>query len=161
MNQIARSLTRLSHAIGLLALASTPAMAQANTVSSQQQIPLNGMVLFACDNFEPVRLTGTLHVVSHTTWDANGNLHTFFRTNGQNVRAVGQITGRIFRLSGPFGVHTNHGSSGGFTTTVFNDSLMISQGSSPNMRLRSRQHITVNANGVVTSVFDNFSLACE
>ncbi|MBI4420235.1 MAG: hypothetical protein HY560_05360, partial [Gemmatimonadetes bacterium] len=48
-----------------------------------------------------------------------------------------------------------------FNTTYVNNFRIIGEGSGNNLLVHATSHITVNANGELTAVVDNFSVECR
>jgi hypothetical protein len=109
---------------------------------------------------EQVHVTGTIHLVTVVTLDANGGTHTEMHFNVQGVSGVGLTSGTRYR-----GIHTETHSSNTagpapseFTTRI--NIMLISEGGSSNLTIRDALlHVTVNANGTVTASIDHLALA--
>jgi hypothetical protein len=108
---------------------------------------------------ELVDLSGTLHVLLHTTLDGSGGFHAKTHFQPQGVVGVGLTTGDIYQGTGATQNHLN-GSVGEESTFVDNFRL-IGPGPGNNLLLHETVHVTVNANGVVTALVSNFSVECR
>lgn len=145
----------LSGLIGLalftVSLASPTLSAIAATSTS---IPIHAIRSADCTD-ELVEISGTIHLVSQT--QADGSVVGHF--NYQNVNAVGLTSGTIysvaavdnFFLSAPFPSSIN-------SVRQFR---LISQGSDDNLLVNALYHITVDANGEVTSEIDSLESECR
>jgi hypothetical protein len=142
--------------VGLGIGVAAPLHVQAATVDNDT-FPINFGVTNPC-NGENVALSGTEHDTLHITMDSNGGFHGDMQANLENITGVGD-QGNTYVAPGV--LHSNvNGRVGGeetFTET-FN---IISAGSAPNFILHEDYHITVNADGTVTTSHDNVSSACR
>jgi hypothetical protein len=135
----------------------TPAATSSAGVVSNTIIPIpENVVLFDACTGEGVHVSGTIHLVTLLTEDANGGTHAQMHFNVQGVSGVGVVSGTKYR-----GIHNEtHASNSGrpapseFTTRI--DIKLISEGSSSNLTIRDALvHVTVNADGSVTASIDN------
>ena len=141
----------------LLGLANR-ALAQASAITTNEQVPLELTVFIPCVP-ETVTVTGTLHIVSHTTVNPDGSFHVVSHFNPQGVSGTEDVTGARYRGTGV--TQNTFNAAAGQTFTFANNFNFIGQGPGNNARLHQNVHTTVNANGVVTSVVDNFSATCN
>src|SRR6187551_265674 len=94
------SLVGLVTVVGLLSLGvSTRASAQASVITTNEQVPLALTVFIPCVP-ENVTVTGTLHIVSHTTVNPDGSFHIVSHFNPQGVSGTGDVTGAQYRGTG-------------------------------------------------------------
>ena len=148
----------LAFAASLLTLAvvlAKPAQAQADTFTDTDRIPVSTTVGGFCSD-EPVIVEGTAHTVAHTTIDANGGFHTKFQSyiKGQGV---GLDSGDKYVYNDLFNEHFN--ATGPFNETFTATVKIIRQGSdttADDLNGRVVFHITVNANGEITTEFLRF-----
>ena len=155
MRRLALALTLL----GLLSLTGAGvALAEAFTVTTVEQIPIS-FETPGCE--EPILLTGTLHLVSHVTFDANGGFHLVSESNPQGVRGLGLTSGTMYQGTGVGRVNANASGSGAEEFTTVGSFKIIGRGPTDNLLVQATFHVTVNANGEVTSVVDNFSVRCQ
>ena len=75
------------------------ALAQASVVTTNEQVPLELTVFIPCVP-ENVTVTGTLHIVSHTTVNPDGSFHVVSHFNPQGVSGTGDVTGARYRGTG-------------------------------------------------------------
>jgi hypothetical protein len=134
------------------------ASAQASVITTNEQVPIALTVFIPCVP-ETVTVTGTLHIVSHTTVNPDGSFHVVSHFNPQGVSGTGDVTGAQYRGTGV--TQNTFNIAAGQTFTFANNFNFIGQGPGNNSTLHQNVHTTVNANGVVTSVVDNFSATCN
>ena len=108
---------------------------------------------------ELIRLTGRFHYLSHTTIDGNGRYHTKFHVNPIGVFGFGWPSGNIYHGTGV----TQWQNEGivGAPQIFINNFRLISQGTAPNFMVHVNTHITVNANGDVTTNVDHTTMTCK
>jgi hypothetical protein len=101
---------------------------------------------------ESVQIQGTVHMVSHTTTDANGRSHTTFHLDIQGRGESASGAKYVFHQ-----VVTQHVNSSGpppFNVTLTQSSKLIRQGSAnptDDLTFKLLVHLTVNAQGESTS----------
>ena len=149
----------LALAAGLLTLTllSKPAQAQAGafTVTDTNRIPVSETVGGLCSD-EPIFVEGTLLTVVHTTIDANGGGHTTFQFHIKG-EGVGLESGDKYVYNNLSRNEFN--STGPFNETFTATFKVIRQGSvstTDDLNARAVFHVTVNANGEVTTEFVRF-----
>ena len=109
-------------------------------------------------NGENIVISGNEHDTLNITSDGNGGLHIVFRGNLQDVTGVGDQGNKYHAPSTfHFAYNIKVGAVQSFTTYY----SFISQGSAPNFRFREDAHFTINADGTVTSSFDNIRTECR
>jgi hypothetical protein len=158
-------LLTLAVALGLVGVAGLrPALAQATTVTTSVRIPLPQpfRVFVPCaagGTGEIVDLSGTLHVLLHTTLDGSGGFHAKTHFQPQGVTGVGLTTGDTYQGTG---VNQNqfNGTVGDESTSVENFRI-IGHGPGNNFLVHETLHTTVNAHGVVTAFVSNVSVECK
>jgi hypothetical protein len=143
----------LALAAGLLTLAllEKPAQAQAETITSTDRIPVSFSVE-SCSG-ELVFVEGTSLTVAHTTIDANGGFHTNFQFNVKG-QGEGLSSGDKYIFNSTANTHIN--APGPFNATVNQTLKIIRQGSDETTGDFNGFfvfHVTVNANGDVTTEF--------
>jgi hypothetical protein len=146
--------------IGVLGV--SPTVAQATTVTTNVQQPLDLFVFVPCamgGMGEFVQLTGTLHVLFVTVTDAQGGVLTKYHFQPQGVRGVGLTTGDKYQATGET-QETIHVKVG-FADTFVNNFKIIGQGPGNNFLIHENLHVTVLADGTVTAFVDNFSVICK
>lgn len=160
-------ITCLAFSAVLLALALVPTprtAAQAETFTSNDFVPFNATVFVPCANGgagEDVDLSGTIHEQFHITINKNRvSIKSHFQPQG--VSGVGQTTGDTYRA---VGVTQEHQSlpltNGAANFTFINNFRIIGQGPGNNFQVHQTIHVTVNANGEVTSEVINESISCN
>jgi hypothetical protein len=136
--------------------------AEATAVTTNEQIPITLVVFVPCANGgagELVELTGTLHVLTHVTSDAQGGLHVKQHFQPQGISGTGLTTGDKYQATGVTQEEFN--ATVGITDTFINNFRIIGEGPGNNFLVHTTFHVTVNANGVVTTIVDNFSIECR
>jgi hypothetical protein len=109
---------------------------------------------------EDVHLTGPLKIVFHVTLDGSGGAHVVEVHNPQGVSGTGLTTGTMYRGVGGSPLDASNVRVGEEHTSVTNI-LLIGQGPGNNFVLQEHSHITVLADGTVTSFHDDFSSECR
>lgn len=159
-----RRVLHLTLAIIVLTV-SLPTLASSQAVITTSNVfePFAQLIHVPCANGgagEFVLVSGTYHIRFHTTVnDHHSILKTHFQSQG--VTGVGQITGDVYRatdvriLSNTIPLDT-----GGRTVTIVSR-LNLVGGSDHNLLVHQNVHLTVNANGDITSTVDNVSNECN
>ena len=143
-------------------LAPTSALAAADTFTVSSSFPIDIVVFVPCANGgagELVELTGDLHDLFHITLNARGGFRVVFHDNPQGISGTGLTTGAKYQGTGV--TRDSFGGTAGFEETSVNNFRIIGQGPGNNFLVHDNFHITVNANGTVTSFHDNFSVECK
>lgn len=134
----------------------TAVRAAAETFTVVETFPIN-FVIQGCE--EPIELSGQLHSVFHVTIDASGGVHVVGQTNPQGVTGIGLVTGTQYQGTGVSRFNFNMQAGEEFTSV---DSFkIIGRGTTDNLLVQGTFHVTVNANGEVTAVVDNFFVKCQ
>jgi hypothetical protein len=141
----------------VLSLTST---AFAATVTNET-FPLSGFLFNPCTG-ELLQFTGQGHDTFRVTFDSAGGEHIGGHFNVQGIKAVGLSTGINYVGTEADNNQFNFGfTKGAAEETQVSNFTAISQGSAPNFVVHFLFHITVNANGDITSFVDNFSAECR
>jgi hypothetical protein len=129
----------------------------AETVTTTERVP----VIFFAPTCEGgvVELTGEFHILSHVTISPSGNVHAKFHINPSNL--TGEIAGVTYHGTGETQEEFNSNGPLPITDTFVNNFRIIAQGSADNYLVHNTFHITINANGTVTSVVDNSQFDCQ
>lgn len=138
-----------------------PASAAASTFTASQEFPIALTAFVPCaagGTGEAVVLSGSLHDLFHVTLDSHGGFLLVVLDNPQGVTGLGQTTGTKYQATGS--TRLSFYGSVGFTLTYNDNFLIIGQGTGDKLRVKVRLHLTVNANGTLTSVADNESVTC-
>ncbi|HVG07523.1 MAG TPA: hypothetical protein VNM67_07440 [Thermoanaerobaculia bacterium] len=160
-----RSMTTFAGIVGigvfLMAALAAPVQAEV-VVNDSTEIALVAFV--PCANGgagELVELTGPLHTLISFTINGN-NVSGLSHFQPQGISGVGLTTGDTYHATG---VTTDHfkGSfnNGQFNETYVNNFRIIGQGPGNNFLVHENFHFTINANGELTAVHDNFSIECR
>lgn len=131
--------------------------------TSSAVIPINLGVFVPCaldGAGEVVLLSGNLHTLFHFTDDGAGGFRVMSEANPQGVSGTGQTSGDKYQGTGVSRSDFNSGSLP-FTTSFVNNFRIIGEGTGNNLLVHQTFHLTVNANGDVTAVVDNFSVECR
>jgi hypothetical protein len=113
--------------------------------------------------FEIVRYSGTLHAVTHTTITSTGSIHSFVQFGPVGgVIGVGLTSGAQYMEPGMLhDTYNLNGTAWPLTETFVNNFQIIGAGQLPNSNFHEIFHITINANGETTVVFDNVRAECQ
>ncbi|MGH2393114.1 MAG: hypothetical protein ACRDGH_06400 [Candidatus Limnocylindria bacterium] len=109
---------------------------------------------------EDVDLSGTFHDNSKFLFGPNGKVLFRFHINAKGT-GVGQSTGSTYQWNDRLLDITNVAPEGAFTFILNDHTRLIGQGTTPNLDIRVKEKVTVNANGdVIVDVFD-FEAICR
>ena len=137
---------------------------KATTFTSNEKQPVDQIVFIPCANGgagENVELTGTFHILIHTTVNAN-NFTTKYHFQPQGISGIGQTTGIKYQGSGVTQEEIKGSlKNGKFIDTYINNFHVVGQGSGNNYLVHTNTHITVNANGETTASVDNLMSDCK
>jgi len=150
--RIGRSLFGVLAMTAVLALPTTAA-AQAVTT----EVPFSTKVLNTC-TAELVDITGVQTMTSLQKIDTAGGVHTSLAMVTKGT-GVGLDTGTIYPYSENDLFKLQLGSAG--VATIRMKARLKGPGSIDNWDLTFYVHITINANGVATSVIDTFETTCK
>lgn len=121
------------------------------------QVPIDVIFSNPCGG-EDIQFVGTEHQQLHITINGN-SANVRQRVNDQSVTGVGLTTGTKYNRTGMtkdnFTVHV------GEQETFVNSFKVIGQGPDNNLLVQEVFHITINANGEVTVLFDKFTAVCK
>ena len=126
---------------------------------NEQRIPTSGVVINQC-NGEDVAFAGFFHTHSKVTVTPSGATHIELETNTQDMSAVGLSTGAPYNFS-ERGHDAFNSKSLAVDETVTHRTSVSGRGKVPNFVVFFDIHITVNANGFLTSSFFNFRSTCH
>jgi hypothetical protein len=145
----------------VLAVLAAPVQAE---VVVNQSIDLNFMAFVPCANGgagEVVNLSGPLHTL--ITYNINGNNvsgNTHFQPQG--LSGIGQTTGDTYQGVGVTQDHFNAVfDNGRFNETYVNNFRIIGHGPGNNYLLHENFHLTINADGTLSTAHDNFRAECK
>jgi hypothetical protein len=152
----------LALAAGLLALAlgAKPTQAQAENFMINDRDTIEGELFNECTG-EFVSYEGTEHFVFHITEDASGGFHVRAHTNIQ-VHGVSTSGAKYVahEIDNSHEFFSQSAENFTFTQTV----QFIRQGSKTSeddFQVKGLEHVTVNANGEVTSSFEELEIECK
>jgi hypothetical protein len=142
-------------------LASVSSRGATTTTTNEFIVPFGFDTQGECG--EIVRFSGTLHAVTHTTITSTGSIHSFVHFGPvRGVRAVGLTSGGQYVVPGMLHDNFNlNGTAWPLTETFVNNFEIIGAGPLPNFNLHLNFHITVNANGETTVLFENLHAECR
>jgi hypothetical protein len=126
--------------------------------TTQQAIPLDGLVITNDCNGESVTLSGTLHQTVHIVTDSGGGAEVTSHFNTQDVHGVGD-QGNYYATQ-VIGNDSGHFGPGTAQTSTANLSLE-SGGSAPNFESHILFHITYNANQQPTASVFSINSSCR
>ncbi len=132
-------------------------------VTENTVIPLDFFVFVSCaagGAGELVHLTGNLHALFHVTISNSGNFSLKEHFQPQGVSGIGQTTGAKYQATGGTQDRLHFGRVG-VVFTLINNFRIIGQGPGNNFLVHETFHITVNANGTLTSFVDGFKVECK
>ena len=132
-------------------------------VNAQDDINFFAFVPCADDgNGEFVEGEGRLHVLIREGFDESGGQHYGTHFQPMGLKATGQVTGDRYNATGGTLETVNIAGSGlPFTQTFTNNFRMIGVGQAVNFTVHNTYHVTVNANGDVTTVVDISRTTCD
>ncbi len=154
--------------VAVVALCSAVSLAVVGSAHSAVQVnaksPIQFQVFVPCANNgagELVDLSGDLHMLVSETIN-NNKVSGSEDFQPQGISGVGETTGLKYQATG--GTRTNFDLSfqnGQANQTYVNNFNIIGQGPGNNFQVSELAHITFNANGDVSVVFDNFKATCK
>jgi len=110
---------------------------------------------------ENLDLSGPLHTLISLTINGN-NASGYFHFQPQGINGTGETTGAKYNATGvtqqSFKSSLQNRQS---NLTFVNNFRMIGQGPGNNYLVHETMHITINADGTVTVLHDNFSIDCK
>jgi hypothetical protein len=109
---------------------------------------------------EDVSLSGSFHDKFHVTLDGHGGAHVEVLHNPQGVSGVGLTTGTKYVGAGASPQDESNVTVGEEHTSVTNMRI-LGQGPNNNLLIHTDFHVTILANGTVTSFHDNVSIVCH
>lgn len=150
-------------AVALLVLSLPGAMrnAIADTIQNES-LPISLYLYVPCANGgagEFVFLSGPLHVMYNITVDQAGGAHVNAHFQPQGISGYGLTTGSKYQANGETQQEFNFGY--GLQTSYENNFRIIGQGPGNNFTVHENLHITINANGDLSSFVDNYNADCR
>ena len=132
---------------------------QAATVTNDVHLPVSGTAVSDCPGGESVDFSGSAHLLFHATIDSDGGSHADMHINSQGVSGIGESSGATYHI--PEEVHINSNGHVGSEGTITLSEKLIGQGPDNNEVMHLTLHETVNANGTVTALVNNFFIKCQ
>ena len=149
-------------AMPLLTL-SAPASAETITNTVSVKLPVNVTMFSSCANGgagEVISLTGDLHVLISVTINDNV-IRMSQHWQGQGLSGTGNITGDTYQAPGVNRYDTISSFNGQFKQSIADNFRLIGPAPGNNLLLHHTVHVTVNSNGDVTAMVDNFWIECR
>lgn len=140
-----------------------PADLRAFQFTENSSFPLNQDVFVSCaagGAGEWVHLTGNLHAVFHVTISNSANFSVKSQFQPQGVSGRGESTGARYQGNGVT-QEMDHLGRVGEAFSYVNNFQVIGSGRGNNFVVHEVIHITVNANGTLTSFLDGFRASCQ
>jgi hypothetical protein len=138
------------------------AYAAAQTITTVEQIPVEETLFVPCGAGgagEDVHLAGKVNQVFHVTLDNTGGAHVKLHSSDQGISGTGLTTGDKYQRTGATNSQFNTKVGEEHTITLIIN--FISQGNENNFLAHVTEHVTVNANGIVTAEVLNISVECK
>lgn len=135
----------------------------ASTSTDNIVIPLDFVVFVSCANGgqgEFVQLSGSLHIIFHLTISSSGIVSFKDHFQPMSVSGTGLTTGVTYHGTGVTQDH-DYFAQVGQTVSFIDNFRIIGQGPGNNFTLHENFHVTVNANGTLTTFVDNISADCK
>jgi hypothetical protein len=133
------------------------AFAQATTITDNQTVPID-FIATAC-NGETVTISGDSHVLIHATTTSDG--HTTFKTHIQFHLSGTSASGIRYNANETVDSTEITSTGAAQVLTSVGQLHLISQGGTDNLVVRTTIHVTVNANGQITSTSFEFTTDCN
>jgi hypothetical protein len=153
-------LTALSFCSAAILVLGTVGSALAAQVLNEQ-VPVDGTITNDC-NGEQVAFQGFIHIREAVTTDASGGQHISITENGHDITGVGLTTGAKYVI--PVALHEDvnvNGNNPENNVTLTETLDVLAQGKVPNFKIKVLQHVTINANGEITSMTSEFETSCR
>jgi hypothetical protein len=146
-------------AMVILADGTATVRAQATTIHSNLSVDVVDVAFSPCTQ-ENIILTGRQHIVTQTTFDAQGGAHTVFHLNELTI-GIGEISGAQYEHTAVINNASNARGPAPFEFTFQRHNHLISQGDLPNHLIHSIFHFTINANGEITGLTNRQRIECR
>lgn len=140
----------------------SPASFRAVTTTTNFTFPLAQTVFVPCAAGgvgESVALSGTIHEVFHVTVNDAGHSTVKFFDQPQGVTGVGAVTGTTYQGSGV--TQDIRTTRVGTMETFVNIFRLVGPGPGNNFAVHESLHVTVNADGTVTTSRDPIQTSCR
>jgi hypothetical protein len=146
----------------MLALQAKPAQAQAETSTSTERVPFTFTGLTNPCTGETFFVEGTQLLVFHSTLDADGGEHFYVDSTFEGRGVSDSGAKYVFHETNPTHTKLAPDSANNFTSTATGS--FIRQGSATpedDFVIKLMDHITINANGEVTSLTTTMEIECQ
>lgn len=146
----------------IISLGVAQAQAKATRFTENVVQPIDLLVFVPCAAGgvgEYVELTGTLHILFVTTIDDRGGFHSKYHFQPQGITGTGVTTGDKYQGTGV--TQGTFNGKVGFEATDVNNFNIIGQGPGNNFMVHTTFHVTVNANGTLTTFVDQARIVCK
>jgi len=106
-------------------------------------------------------VTGTVHVLRTQTFDQDGGIHQTVHVNFQSASGVSQTTGTRYSVISTQAISVNSAGPLPIERTVQVIVKLVGSGPDNNRTLRTKMHLTVDANGQVAVSFSENEVTCQ
>ena len=136
----------------------TPTAPRLEVLDNEQQLPF-AFDVATCD--EVVHISGVFHVVISEAVSPSGNDNFRFHINAKGI-GIGATSGATYQWNDAINQTQNIGDGGGSGVIAAPQTTeLIGQGGVSDIRFRVRFHVTVNDNGELTVLIDEFEAICN
>jgi hypothetical protein len=150
------TLIALLIAVACVAALAPKANAEASSTTENVTVPID-FIATSCSG-ETVTISGESHVLVHTTTSDN---HTTFETHIQFHLDGTSASGTRYIANETVDSITNTSTGGAQVLNSTGQLHLIAQGSADNLVVSTTIHVTVNANGEITSTSFEFTTNCN
>lgn len=155
---LARSISILFAMAVVLALPQSAA-AQATVFDLQATVPIATTIINPC-TFESLALNGTEFFKLHQVGDATGGAHVTLNLDTTGT-ASGAVISYAYTENDTFAFHLNPFIATADTARLSTKAMLRGAAKGDNSIMRIAFHITMNADGTLTSVVDQISTICK
>lgn len=110
---------------------------------------------------EWIQINGPIHILTAVTEDRNGGMHVKHHAQPQGITGIGLITGDTYHVTGVTQDHSNVRPPYPSNLTFVNNFRLIAPRTGNNLLAHGIHHVTVNADGTVTTEFEIISVECK
>ncbi len=146
----------------LLLLAAAGAVetkAQATVITSNTEVPIEFFNADSCTG-DQVTINGTSHVLFHANGSPGGHGNEKLEINFA-LQGVNAASGVKYVVNETVTATTESSADGAFVFNTVGHLNVVSQGGADNLLLRTEIHVTINANGELTSSKFVFTVECQ
>ena len=156
--RLARSISGLFAMAVVLALPHSAA-AQATVFDLQGTVPISTSIINPC-TFETLALNGTEFFKLHLVGDAAGGAHVTLNLDTTGT-ATGAVVSYSYTENDTFAFHLNPFVASAETARLSTKAMLRGPAKGDNSIMKISFHITMNANGDLSSVVDQVTLNCK